>query len=218
MLSVTTYLSTDVAAVPLLWILPLTCYLLSFVVAFAPTPILSTGSAVKLVPALVASLVFFMMQGGTLEIWFALPLHLTAFLAIATALHLQLARARPAADALTEFYVWMAAGGVIGGAFNAFVAPVAFTGVAEYPVGLVATCLLLVWTETRPPLTRADAWWPVAPRCRRIRTRLAGRARRSRSRRSGPRPSCRWSSSPSASRADACDSPWPSRRCSWPDT
>jgi len=101
------------------------------------------------------------MQGGTLEIWFALPLHLTAFLVIATALHLQLARARPATDALTEFYVWMAAGGVIGGAFNAFVAPVAFTGVAEYPVGLVATCLLLVWTEKRSPLTRADVWWPV---------------------------------------------------------
>jgi hypothetical protein len=162
MLSVTTYLSTDVAAVPLLWILPLTCYLLSFVIAFAPTPILSIESAVKLVPALVASLAFFMMQEGTLEIWFALPLHLAAFFAIATALHLQLARARPTAEALTEFYVWIAAGGVIGGAFNAFVAPVAFTGVAEYPVGLVATCLVLVWTEARPAPTKADAWWPMA--------------------------------------------------------
>jgi len=162
MLSVTTYMSTDVAAVPLLWILPLTCYLLSFVVAFAPTPILSIGSAVKLVPALVASLAFFMMQGGTLEIWFALPLHLTAFFVIATALHLQLARTRPAAEALTEFYVWMAAGGVLGGAFNAFVAPVVFTGVAEYPIGLVATCLLLVWTEAQPAPARADAWWPLA--------------------------------------------------------
>ena len=162
MLSVTTYLSTDVAAVPLLWILPLTCYLLSFVIAFSPTPMLSIGIRREAGAGLVASLAFFMMQGGTLEIWFALPLHLTAFLVIATALHLQLARARPAADALTEFYVWMAAGGVIGGAFNAFVAPVAFTGVAEYPVGLVATCLLLVWTETQPAPARADALWPVA--------------------------------------------------------
>jgi hypothetical protein len=56
----------------------------------------------------------------------------------------------------------MAAGGVIGGAFNAFLAPVAFTGVAEYPVGLVATCLLLVWAERQPAPARADAVWPIA--------------------------------------------------------
>jgi hypothetical protein len=162
MLSVTTYLSTDVAAMPLLWVLPLTCYLLSFVIAFAPGPVVPAGRATKLVPALAASLAFFMMQGGILQIWFAVPLHLFALLVIATALHLQLASTRPAAGALTDFYLWIALGGVIGGAFNVFVAPVVFSRVTEYPVGLVATCLVLAWPERRTPLTAADAWWPLA--------------------------------------------------------
>jgi hypothetical protein len=161
LLSVTTYLSTDVAAMPLLWVLPLTCYLLSFVVAFAPGAVVPADRVTKLMLVLAASLAFFMTQGGILQIWFAVPLHLCAFLAIATALHLKLADMRPAANALTDFYVWIALGGVLGGAFNVFLAPVVFSGVAEYPVGLVAACLALAWPEKRMPLPGADAGWPV---------------------------------------------------------
>jgi hypothetical protein len=56
--------------------------------------------------------------------------------------HGELARLRPAADRLTEFYFWLAAGGALGGAFTALLAPLLFDGVFEYPIALVAACLL----------------------------------------------------------------------------
>jgi hypothetical protein len=163
MLSVTTYLSTDIAAVPLLWVLPLMCYLLSFVIAFAPRPIVPSGLAARVAPLLVCVLVLLMFRNVTNTLAFAIPLHLLTFLAFAVALHLELVDRRPGADRLTEFYLWLALGGVIGGSFNAFVAPALFTAVTEYPVGLVAAAALLPWSRTLASRPRvADLLWAGA--------------------------------------------------------
>ena len=74
--------------------------------------------------------------------------------------HGELARLRPASERLTEFYFWMAAGGALGGAFTALLAPLLFDGVFEYPIALVAACLL------RPTLAPGPAVASWISRCR----------------------------------------------------
>ena len=157
MLSVTTYLSTDIAAMPLLWILPLTGYLLSFVVAFGPRAMTGRQVPARLVPVLVCSLALFLVQDAALPLAFTIGLHLLSFCAIAAALHIELADRRPAAGHLTEYYFWLSAGGVLGGLFNGIVAPLVFTTVAEYPIGLVLASLLLP-RMGGTPRTRPQGW------------------------------------------------------------
>jgi hypothetical protein len=145
LLGVTTYLSTDIAAVPLLWTVPLTLYLLSFVVAFTPTPLLPPRLVTRAMPLLVVALALFMAAGVGGPIRLLIPLHLLTFFVCSLLLHTALAERRPGTRHLTEFYLWLAVGGVLGGAFNTFVAPVLFSGIVEYPIALVAACLLQPW-------------------------------------------------------------------------
>ena len=142
MLGVTTFISTDVAAVPLLWVVPLTLYLLSFVVAFSSKPFISqrvaAAGAVITIPIVVLSTV----AGISVAVPGLILLHLTGFFAFALLLHRQLADDRPHPRTLTTFYLWISLGGLLGGVFNTLVAPVVFTGVAEYPLMLLAICML----------------------------------------------------------------------------
>ena len=75
--------------------------------------------------------------------WFVVPIHLLLFFVVAMVCHGELVRTRPSGAYLTEFYFWMAAGGVLGGLFNAIVAPFAFNRILEYPLVLVVACLFL---------------------------------------------------------------------------
>lgn len=163
LLSVTTYLSTDVAAIPLLWTLPLACYLSSFVVTFAPRSLASVDMLARLArmaPLAICAVILLLFRSLTDALSVVVPTHLFALFAVAVALHLQLVRDRPAPRHLTEFYVWMSLGGVAGGCFNAFVAPAVFTGVAEYPIGLVAASFLLSQPGTdRDGVRLTDVAW-----------------------------------------------------------
>lgn len=141
MLGVTTHISTDVAAVPLLWILPLTLYLLSFVVVFSRRPVLKHEWMVAALPHL-AILVMLNLLGIGRDWFYSLGLHLTAFFVCAMVCHGELVKRRPAASGLTEFYLFMSVGGMLGGAFNALLAPLLFSSVIEYPIALVAVCML----------------------------------------------------------------------------
>src|SRR5262249_36628693 len=123
MLSVTTYLTTDIAAIPLLWIIPLELYLLTFVLAFARKQIIPHRLLLRISPQAVLSLVIVMLTQATEPIWALLPLHLFVFFVIALVSHGQLAAERPDVEHLTEFYLWLAVGGVLGGVFNALIAP-----------------------------------------------------------------------------------------------
>ena len=142
MLAVTSFLSTDIAAVPLLWVVPLTLYLLSFVNAFSRRPLISIVGANKATRIVMMPLALALIMGLSTPRVPLMALHILAFFACALLLHGQLARARPDARHLTTFYVWVSVGGVLGGAFNTLIAPVVFTGITEYPLMLVAVCAL----------------------------------------------------------------------------
>ena len=140
MLGLTTFLTTDVAAVPLFWVVPLTLYLLSFALVFAKRPVLSHALMTRLLPLLALVLVTVMVFASHLPAPIQAPLHLLTFFAAAMVCHGELARSRPTGEDLTQFYLMMSIGGVLGGLFNALVAPIAFRTVVEYPLAIVLAC------------------------------------------------------------------------------
>ncbi len=142
MLGVTTYITTDIAAVPLLWVLPLALYLLTFVIAFSPSSLPWFALVSVLQPLVLLELVFLLVVGVTEPVGLLLAMNLVVLFLSGLVCHGQLARDRPPARHLTEFYLWVAVGGVLGGLFNAVVAPLVFDSVAEYPLALVLACLL----------------------------------------------------------------------------
>jgi spermidine synthase len=143
MLGATTYLTTDIAAIPLLWVLPLGLYLLSFILVFGKVPAVLQRLLVVLLPGLLLGLSFIMLTDITLYIGAALVLHLLLVFVASMVFHGELARRRPSTRHLTEFYLWMSVGGVLGGLFNALLAPVAFRTLLEYPLAMAAAALLL---------------------------------------------------------------------------
>lgn len=143
LLAVTTYLSTDLAPVPLLWVVPLLIYLLAFMVAFSRRTQTVMAVSVRLFPLVLLPLVGLMIVRGGAPLWFVVPLHLLTFATASLLCIGRLARIRPHTRHLTEFYLWLAAGGMLAGVFNSIVAPALFTAVAEYPLVLGAACFLL---------------------------------------------------------------------------
>lgn len=135
LLGVTRHLSTDIASIPLLWVVPLALYLLSFVLAFGRSPTrlidLSGRTVALLAVPLAAS-----FAASFDSVWLVLVPHLVFFLAATTLAHARLAELRPPADRLTEFYLWISLGGVLGGIAGALVAPAVFTSILEYPLAL----------------------------------------------------------------------------------
>jgi hypothetical protein len=142
MLGVTTYITTDVAPIPLLWIIPLSLYLLSFVFVFSRLGPLLQVVMVPLLPLLILGLLAVWYYGIPLDLREAIALHLVAFFVATMVCHGELARTRPATGHLTEYYLWMALGGVLGGMLNSLVAPVAFNRIVEYPLVIALACLL----------------------------------------------------------------------------
>jgi hypothetical protein len=155
LLGVTTYVTTDLAAVPLLWVIPLAVYLLTFVIVFARKPILKHSWMIRVQPFVLLPVVMLLLWNQKTMVWLMAPLHMLLFFACAMVCHGELAKDRPNARHLTEFYLWMSVGGVLGGMFNALVAPIAFDGVHEYPIAVVLACMLRPYLETRPPGARA---------------------------------------------------------------
>jgi hypothetical protein len=152
MLGVTTYATRDLTPFPLLWVLPLAVYLATFVVAFAPRARperLVRWSRIAL-PGIAIVIVYTLAIGSERPLWLLLPLHVLGLAAAALMCHARLAADRPAATHVTEFYVWIGLGGVLGGVFNALLAPVIFPGLVEYPLAIVAALLL----RPKPPVTR----------------------------------------------------------------
>jgi hypothetical protein len=142
LLSVTSHATADVAALPLLWILPLALYLTTFIIAFARRPLVSPARVQALQPFFFLLVAVELYLNATGAAWPLIPVHGVAFFLIALGAHQALAASRPPAERSTEFYLWMAAGGALGGLFNVFVAPLAFSTLLEYPLGLVAAALL----------------------------------------------------------------------------
>jgi hypothetical protein len=146
----TSHITTDVAAAPFLWAPPLMVYLLTFVLVFAKTPVVPHAKAVMYAVLSVAA-VSPMLTGLASPAWpVALTADLMAVFFVGLACHGELNRRRPDAGRLTEFYLIMSLGGVLGGAFNALLAPVIFDQLIEYPLMLVAALLLLAGKDNKP--------------------------------------------------------------------
>ena len=143
MLAVTTYLSTDVGAVPLLWIVPLGLYLVTFIAAFSSKAGMLRALACRVFPLLLVPLALLLSIRATSNLALMLPLHVLTFVAAALLCHTRLADDRPAPSYLTEFYLWTSFGGMLGGLFNGLAAPLLFTRVFEYPLVLVLACVIL---------------------------------------------------------------------------
>ncbi|MEW5989928.1 MAG: fused MFS/spermidine synthase [Chloroflexota bacterium] len=148
--AVTNFIAADLIAAPLLWIGPLAVYLGSFIVAFSERGRRLVPLAVALAPAAVTLLWTPIGSAGGWPILPLIALEWGGLAVVATALHGRLAGDRPPPARLTEFYLVQSAGGVIGGAFVAIVAPLAFDGVWEYPLLLVAALVALAVTGPRP--------------------------------------------------------------------
>ncbi|KAF0178337.1 MAG: hypothetical protein FD164_2232 [Nitrospirae bacterium] len=168
MLGVTTFLSTDVAAIPLFWVIPLALYLLTFILVFANIPQPVNRLMLRLFPIAVIVLLFINVPMTKPAMWIAILFNLATFFIVAMVCHDELARTRPPAQFLTGFYLWMSLGGVLGGIFNAVVAPLVFRSVAEYPLVLALAALLifrgtqLVQPSASPRLSRVlDVLLPV---------------------------------------------------------
>jgi hypothetical protein len=155
-LGVTLQISTDIASVPLLWILPLMVYLLTFVIAFARRPILSRETVARSIPyaATIAVLVAgFETSIGLPQIVIGIAL---LFL-LALSCHSELVALRPDPWYLTQYFLLMSLGGALGGAFNAVLAPLVFSGVYEYPIAIFAAIAL--WAIGREPGARIWKAW-----------------------------------------------------------
>jgi spermidine synthase len=153
MLGVTTYITLDIAAIPLLWVIPLALYLLSFILVFARWPESVHKGMVLVMPLVVLLLVFLMQSEIKARVTVNICMHLLMLFVVALVCHGELARTRPSARYLTEFFLLMSVGGVLGGLFNALIAPLAFKSIVEYPVAIVGACLLV------PPAVPLGQTW-----------------------------------------------------------
>jgi hypothetical protein len=151
LIAVTAHISTDVAAAPLLWVLPLSLYLLTWVLVFQSHPLLPHKWVLWAQPAAIAGVIVLLAIGGEQNLLLTLGGHQLCFFVIAMACHGELARTRPPAKYLTGFYVALSFGGMIGGLFAGLIAPNVFSWVAEYPILVVLAVLC------RPP---AEERWP----------------------------------------------------------
>ena len=153
-LSTTLYITTDIVAMPLMWVVPLGLYLLSFTVAFASDRRMAQWIA-GLAPfaLLVAAGAIFLPAT-----WWLLGFcaAIVGLFAVAVALHSALFDRRPDPSHLTAFYLYLSVGGVIGGLFGALVAPMVFDWTYEHPLLLVAAALVL--PATSPFRRHFDLW------------------------------------------------------------
>jgi len=157
LLGVTQYLTTDIASVPLLWAVPLGLYLATFVIAFSALGARWVALADRATPLLAVATLFLWLTEVRHPAWLLGGLHLAFCFAATLACHGRLAAQRPGESRLTEFYLWLSAGGAWGGMLTALVAPLVFSGVAEYPLAM-----LLVLALRAVPLC-GESKLPAAP-------------------------------------------------------
>ena len=146
-LGVTTYITSDVSPTPMMWVLTLGLYLLTYIFAFA-----KRGEKLRQFNLNYYQLLGCMSMATILiplaKPWTTVAIDLTAFFSIALACHTLLSHTRPPSDRLTEFYFWLSLGGAIGGSFNAFLAPLVFNQFYEFPIAILLGLLVYMPTNT----------------------------------------------------------------------
>ena len=160
LMGLTSYLTTDLASMPLLWVVPLSAYLLSFVVAFTRPSWATSSFMVRRQAFFLLGAAITVFMHATEPLWVMLSLHLVSFVLTAVVCHGQLANDKPDVSSLTDYYFWISVGGTLGGAFNALIAPQIFTLVLEYPLAIAAAAFLrpYVGVKVETKLQRRLDW------------------------------------------------------------
>src|SRR5205823_1795705 len=156
MLSVSSYFTTVIRPMPLLWVIPLALYLFSFAVVFARRSLVSRYWINRLFPFYALPVLGMVLLSGGGPFWFLALLHFGAFFLAALLCHGELAHDRPSARHLTEFYWWLALGGALGGLVSAVIGPLVFNDFIEYPIAIVGAALLR--RALQPPTARRWGW------------------------------------------------------------
>ena len=156
MLATSTYITTDIVAMPLLWVIPLGLYLLSFSIAFADRRA-PADFITRIAPITIVLFGGLMIGGSHLQPMFGLLLALTLLFMVCVALHTAMYRLRPAPERLTGFYLAMSIGGALGGLFAGLIAPGLFDWTWEYPLLILAAGALVPQIFLVQPLRAL--WW-----------------------------------------------------------
>ena len=159
LLGVTAHVSSDLAPVPLLWVVPLALYLISFILVFARWPDGLHRAVGRVTPVLILFAALSLLTYTAEPLALVGVLHMAAFFGVCLVCHGELARDRPPPEHLTAFYFWMSLGGALGGLFNALIAPIVFAqvGMVEYALALVLAAAVRPRGDDRAaPLLRAD--------------------------------------------------------------
>jgi hypothetical protein len=160
LLGVTSYVTTDVVSLPLLWVLPLALYLITMIIAFGAHAERAVRDFTRpMVLLIIGAMVLLMANQLNAEgpMMFIIIIEMLLLFAVGVVCHGRLALDRPAARHLTEFYLLMSVGGALGGLFNGIVAPLVFTTNLEYPIALVLAVAVLPWSEDLASLTAQKA-------------------------------------------------------------
>ncbi len=160
LLGVTTYLTSNIAPIPLLWVVPLALYLITFILVFARQPIAPLAVLGRVFPLALMPLMLVLVLENTEPV--VGLVHLAVFFVACWMCHSRLASLKPSVTHLTEFYFYISLGGVLGGAFNALIAPVTLNTLAEYPLALVAAALLMPRIAKSGAKPLLDIGYPVA--------------------------------------------------------
>ncbi|MBZ5579351.1 MAG: hypothetical protein LAP40_22545, partial [Acidobacteriia bacterium] len=166
LLAVTNHMSQNIAAIPFLWILPLSIYLLSFILCFEGRGWYRRTPYLQLMAVALGSMAYAMSseQEGNLPIKIMLPLFAMGLFTCCMVCHGELARLKPHPRYLTQFYLMVSAGGALGGLFVALVAPHFFNAFYEMPIGMAASAVLVVLVlKHDPELTWFENWRQPAP-------------------------------------------------------
>jgi hypothetical protein len=165
MLGVTTVLTTEIPPIPMFWVLPLAIYLLSFILVFAKKPLISHRQMAGSMPLLILAVAIPVLLKADWPLFLEIAVNLMTLFVVAVACHGELAQRRPSPEHLTGFYLWLALGGVLGGVFNAIIAPLIFNTVLEFPLALFFAALLrqiMLPAAKRPRFDWLDLALPVA--------------------------------------------------------
>lgn len=164
LVAVSAHLSVNVAPIPLLWVVPLALYLLTFILNFGSLRVYNRATFFPWLAAALGCMTYLYMKVDTnLHIRYVIPLYLISLFVICMACHGELVHRRPAPRYLTRFYLLIALGGVMGGAFVAVLAPLLFDSYWELPIVLIAVATLAVIVQ----------WWRRGTAMRRWLVRAA---------------------------------------------
>jgi len=163
LLAVTNYVCQNIAPVPLLWVLPLSLYLLSFIITFGSEKIYEPGAYLGLLALALSGLTFGVIKfDGSTRLLYVILLFLAGLFICCLVCHGELARRKPHARYLTGFYLAVSLGGALGGLFVGWLAPYIFRGYWEMSVGLAFTAVLGLWIYWRSNRITLLAWTTLA--------------------------------------------------------